>query len=56
MLGNPTEEEVLNSKKNIAHRNNHLELIFVFMDIQLLNFNEIDHKITVTLERLEKML
>ena len=43
-------------KKNIALRNNHLELIFVFMDTQLLNFNEIDHKITVTLERLEKML
>ena len=43
-------------KKNIAHRNNHLELIFVFMDTQLLNLNEIDHKITVTLERLEKML
>lgn len=43
-------------KKNIVYRNNHLEVIFVFMDTQLLSFNEIDHKITVTLERLEKML
>jgi len=43
-------------KLKVSEKVKQLQIMFIFLDTQLWHFKEIDNKISVTLERLQKMI